>query len=266
MPEGDTIFRAARRLSQVLAGQPLVRFELPMQVGDAHHASGATRVVSVEAAGKYLVVRFDGDRVLITHMKMTGSWHVYARGEKWRRSPSRARAVLETPRHVAICFDAPVVRLVSEARAARVLASLGPDLLAPSPDLAAAARKLREAPRMTIAEAILSQRLVAGIGNEIKSEALFLARVDPRARVRDLDDATLLRVLTEAERILRINVSPTMRGPRRSRGGKTPTWAYGRAGEPCLVCRTPIARIYQGPLGSRRSTYFCPSCVTERAS
>lgn len=263
MPEGDTIFRAARRLSRVLAGQPLVRFDLPTHAGEA---PAATRVVAVDAVGKYLVVRFDGDHVLVTHMKMTGSWHVYARGERWRKSPHRARAVLETARHVAICFDAPVVRLLSAARAARLLASLGPDLLAPSPDHAEAARRLRGAPRLTIAEALLSQGLVAGIGNEIKSEALFIARIDPRAHVRDLSDGDLTRVLAEAERILRINVSPNARGPRRSRGGRTPTWAYGRAGEPCLVCRTPIARVYQGPLGARRSTYFCPACVAERAS
>jgi endonuclease-8 len=188
---------------------------------------------------------------------------VYARGERWRKSPSRARAILETARHVAICFEAPIVRLMTAAQATRALASLGPDLLAPSPDLALAARNLRSAPHVTIAEALLSQHLVAGIGNEIKSEALFVARVDPRAKVAALGDVAIARVLTEAQRILRINVAPTMRGPRRSRGGKSPTWAYGRAGAPCLVCKTPIARIYQGPLGARRSTYFCPTCVGE---
>ncbi len=263
MPEGDTIFRAARRLSQVLAGQALVRFELPTHAGRDADTSAAARVVAVESVGKYLVVRFDDERVLLTHMKMTGSWHVYARGERWRKSPSRARAVLETARHVAICFDAPVVRLVSATQAKRALASLGPDLLAASPELAQAAaiENLRGAPALSIAEALLSQRLVAGIGNEIKSEALFIARVDPRTKVRDLPDAALARVLAESVRILRINVTPGKRGPRRSRGGKSPTWAYGRAGEPCLVCKKPIARIYQGPLGARRSTYFCPFCV-----
>jgi len=258
MPEGDTIFRAARRLSHVLAGQALIGFDLPTHAG---RTTAPARVDAVEAVGKYLLVRFDDARVLVTHMKMTGSWHIYRRGERWRGGRAQPRAVLETARHVAICFDAPVVRLMTAAQAKRTLATLGPDLLAPTPDLALAAENLRGAPHLTIAEALLSQSLVAGIGNEIKSEALFAAKVDPRAKVKDVPADALARVLGEAARILRINVAPSMRGPRRSRSGASPTWAYGRAGEPCLVCKTPIARIYQGPLGARRSTYFCPACV-----
>jgi endonuclease VIII len=262
VPEGDTIFRAARRLSQVLAGEALLRFEMPRSSAPP---TTTPRVLSVDAVGKYLVVRFDDERTLVTHMKMNGSWHVYRRGERWRKSPSRALAILETARHVAICFDAPVVRLLSNAKVARALATLGPDLLSPAPDLAEAARRVRDAKELTIAEALLSQSLVAGIGNEIKSEALFLARLDPRARVRELPGDALARVLDEARKILLLNVAPTMRGPRRTRGGKTRAWVYGRAGEPCLVCATPIARIYQGPLGARRSTYFCPTCVAPPA-
>jgi endonuclease VIII len=262
MPEGDTIFRAARRLAHVLAGQPLVGFDLPMHAG---RTNAPARVLAVEAVGKYLLVRFDDQRVLVTHMKMTGSWRIFRRGQRWRGGRAQARAVLETAHYVAVCFDAPVVRLMTAAQATRALATLGPDLLAPEPDLALAVKNLRGAPLFTIAEALLAQSLVAGIGNEIKSEALFLAKIDPRAKVKDVSDAALERALVEAVRILRINVAPTMRGPRRSRGGASPTWAYGRAGEPCLVCKTPIARIYQGPFGARRSTYFCPTCVREAA-
>ena len=262
MPEGDTIFRAARRLSQVLAGQELVRFELPRS---AVAPTSTPRVLAVEAMGKYLVIRFDDERSLVTHMKMNGSWHVYARGEHWRKSASRALAILETARHVAICFDAPVVRLLPSARAARALSTLGPDLLSPTPDVTEAVRRIRDAKELTLAEALLSQSLVAGIGNEIKSEAMFLARLDPRARVCELSDADLRRVLEEARKILVLNVAPTMRGPRRTRGGKTRAWVYGRAGEACLVCASTIARIYQGPLGARRSTYFCPACVAASA-
>jgi endonuclease-8 len=241
-----------------------VRFTSP--VADGADLAGR-RIERVEAQGKYLLVRFENGRVLVTHMKMTGSWHIYKVGERWRRGPTRARAVIETDAYVAVCFDAPVVRLTSARGAQRELASLGPDILSDASHEALA--RMRAEPRpgfgaearspnlMPIGEAVLAQRLVAGIGNVYKSEALFCARVDPRTRVADLSDEALAKLLGEAQRLMRANLRP---GPRRTRGGREPTWVYGRLGLPCHACRTPIVRIYQGPLGARRATYFCPHC------
>jgi endonuclease-8 len=250
MPEGDTILRAARVLSRALEGRKVVRFDSP--VADGAGLAGET-VEKVEALGKYLLVRFGGGRVLTTHMKMTGSWHIYKVGERWRRGPSRARAVIETDAYVAVCFDAPVVRLTSARAAQRELHSLGPDILG---DAWRSAR-LRDEPRLPIGEALLAQRLVAGIGNVYKSEVLFVTRVDPRAKVGDLTDETLAKILSEAHRLMRANLGP---GRRRTRGGRESTWVYGRAGASCHVCTTTIERIHQGPLGARRSTYLCPKC------
>jgi endonuclease-8 len=254
MPEGDTILRAARVLARALEGHAVVRFTSP--VANGADLAGR-RIDAVEAVGKYLLVRFDDGRVLTTHMKMTGSWHIYRVGEPWRRGASLARAVIETDAYVAVCFHAPVVRLESARRAARALHGLGPDILAESADEAAILARLKAEPHLEIGEAVLAQRLVAGIGNVYKSEALFCARVDPRAKVGELPDAVLARIVGEARRLMRANLGP---GPRRTRGGREPTWVYGRLGAPCHVCTTKVARVYQGPLGARRSTYFCPKC------
>jgi endonuclease VIII len=254
MPEGDTILRAARVLHRALAGRAVVRFD--SHLVDGQDLAG-DRVAAVEARGKYLLVRFQGGRVLVTHMKMTGSWHIYRTGERWRRGATRARAVIETDAFVAVCFDAPVVRLQSARKAARDLLGLGPDILSDAWDAALAIARMRAEPRLSIGEALLAQRLVAGIGNVYKSEALYVARLDPRVAVADLTDDRLARVLAEARRLMRANLGP---GPRRTRGGRAPYWVYARGEAPCLTCATPIARIYQGPLGARRSTYFCPRC------
>jgi endonuclease-8 len=252
MPEGDTILRAARVLARALEGRTVARFASP--VADGADLAGR-RIEQVEARGKYLLVRFEGDRVLVTHMKMTGSWHIYKVGERWRRGPTRARAVIETDAFVAVCFDAPIVRLMSARGAQRDLAGLGPDILGDA--WRDAIQRLRAGARMEIGEAILAQHLILGIGNVYKSEALFSTRIDPRALVRDLSDEALAKLLGEANRLMRANLGP---GPRRTRGGRERVWVYDRSGLPCHACKTPIARIFQGPLGARRATYFCPSC------
>jgi endonuclease-8 len=257
MPEGDTILRAARALSRVLAGQTILRVSSPLP-GLSRTLLAGARVTTVDAVGKNLLVRFDDGRVLHTHLRMEGSWHVYRVGERWRRAASRARIVLETAAHVAVCFDAPIVRLVSAARARRDMAKIGPDLLAPDFDAGVALARLRAAPGLAVGDAILRQSLVAGVGNVCKSEVLFLARVDPRANVAELSDASLATILAEARRLLAINSAPNAGAMRRTRGGRHPLWVYRRKGEPCFRCRTPIQMVRQGP--TLRSTYFCPAC------
>ena len=213
------------------------------------------RVDAIEAQGKNLLIRFDGGLELRTHLRMNGSWHRYRPGERWRRPPGRARLVLEVDGSVAVCFDAPVVELF-ETRAETVhptLSRLGPDLLSPDFDAAEAHRRLRAPERAStsISAALLDQRALAGIGNIWRNETLFAERVDPVTPVRDLDDATLDRLIMTARRLLTesVRVAP----------GRASTKVYRRTGRPCPRCRTPIR---SGALAGDipRTTYWCPTC------
>ena len=256
MPEGDTLFRTAQGLRPYLVGRDVVaaRAQGPGPVPQVQRIIGK-RVDAVEAQGKNLLIRFDGGLELRTHLRMNGSWHRYRPGERWRRPPGRARLVLEVDGTVAVCFDAPVVELF-ETRAEIVhptLARLGPDLLSPDFDGAEAHRRLRapERAEVSISEALLDQRALAGIGNIWRNETLFAERVDPFVRVRDLDDATLERLIATARRLLTQSAGLAP--------GRAPTKVYRRAGRPCPRCGTPIR---SGPSYGEipRTTYWCPSC------
>ena len=215
----------------------------------------------MEAVGKNLLIRFDNGLELRTHMRMNGSWHRYRPGERWRRPPARAVLVLEVPGAVAVCFDAPVVELF-ETRAEPIhptIARLGPDLLSPDWDAAMedeAVRRLRDPARaaLAISTALLDQRALAGIGNIWRNETLFHERVDPWARVGDLDEATVRRLVATAGRLLRASVATP--------SGRSPMWVYGRAGRPCRRCGT-LVRSARQDAAIGRTTYWCPGCQTE---
>ena len=256
MPEGDTLFRTAQGLRPNLVGRDILaaRAQGPGPVPQVQRIVGK-RVDAVEAQGKNLLIRFDGGLEIRTHLRMNGSWHRYRPGERWRRPPGRARLVLEVDGTVAVCFDAPVVEL-SETRTEPLhpsLSRLGPDLLKPEFDVAEAHRRLRapERAEMSISAALLDQRALAGIGNIWRNETLFAERVDPWAPVRELDDATLDRLIATARRLLTqsAGVAP----------GRTSTKVYRRAGRPCPRCGTVIR---SAPLSGEvpRTTYWCPSC------
>lgn len=259
MPEGDTLWRTARSLHAALARQVLVGLEspLPAVVAAARRLGVVGRTIAaVEAHGKHLLVRFQGGAALHTHLGMRGSWRIV------RRAPfpsPRGRVVLLTSDVAAACALAPVVELLSPAELARhpALARLGPDLLAPGFDPAAARRRLRERGELPVGVALLDQTALAGIGNVYKSEVLFLGRVSPFARVRDLDDATLDRLVATAGELLRRNLGA---GQRRTTSPLAPgrLWVYRRSGQPCRRCGARIERRVQGE--QARSTYFCPAC------
>jgi endonuclease-8 len=262
MPEGDTIWRTARTLEAVLAGKTVTAFASPVPAVEA--ASRRLGVVGsviehVEARGKHLLVRFARGAVLHTHQGMRGSWHVYRTGSAWRRPVRRARAVVETADVVAVCFQSPVVEMLSPGEAAShpALTRLGPDLLEEGFAPATARERLRSRGEIEIGVALMDQTALAGIGNVYKSEALFLGGVSPFARVGDLDDATLDHLVTVARDLMRRNLGGGI--------GRTTTtlslgrlWVYRRAGRPCRKCRSAIARAVQGD--QARSTYFCPTC------
>lgn len=271
MPEGDTIFRAARTLHRALAGQIVVRFEsvLPAlaRVDEDQPIAGRT-VEGVTSRGKHLLMRFSGGLTLRTHMRMSGSWHVYRPHERWRRPRAAMRVLVATSAFEAVGFDIPVAEFATDRSIRRQpdLRSIGPDLLGDAFDEAEAVARFRQRGDSSIADALLNQRIVAGAGNIYKSEVLFVCGVNPFAAVRALSDDDLRRIVARARTLLRVNVEHprggivTYRGYRRSRGSTAADglYVYGRAGRPCRRCGAPIEVAAQGP--NARLTYYCPVC------
>lgn len=254
MPEGDTIHRTAARLRPVLEHKTLARFEAPRLVGD-RPKPGET-VTRVEAVGKNLLVHFDSGLVLHTHMKMTGSWHIYRSGERWQKGAHLMRALLDVGDWIAVCFAAPVVQTYHEkALAPSPVAHLGPDLCDPAADIDLAIERLTSvaAPETTLADALLDQRIACGIGNVYKSEALWARRLSPFATVASIDVDTADKLLRTAAKQLRSNLETSSRTT--VAGGLA---VYGRSGQPCRACGTPVLMKQFG--AQPRSTYWCPAC------
>jgi endonuclease-8 len=255
VPEGDTIHSAARRVGAALVGKEIVSIETPQP----RHALdrwperlGGRAVRAVDARGKHLFIRFEGDLTLHSHLRMTGSWGVYRRGQRWRRSPRRAWLVIRTDDHEVVEFDGPVLELMTDSRTRfdRRLATLGPDLLAE--DFAErdfVQRVRRDDQTRAVGDALLDQRNLAGIGNMWKAEGCFIAGVDPWRRLSAASDDELVSVV-RAVRPLMIDSAAGRRPPRR--------WVYDRAGLPCRRCDTPIRARGQGD--DNRTTYWCPAC------
>jgi endonuclease-8 len=256
MPEGDTIHHAARRVGAALVGHEIVSIETPQQ----RHALdrwperlSGRGVRAVDARGKHLFLRFDGDLTLHSHLRMGGMWGVYRRGERWRRSAHRAWLVIRTPEHEVVQFDGPVLELMTDSRTRfdQRLAALGPDLLADDFDERRYLGRLREDdPTRPFGDALLDQRTLSGVGNIWRSEACFHARVLPQRRLREVSDEEAL----EAVRAIR----PLMREAAETRGYAERVSVYRRAGRPCSRCQT---RIESGRIGDdNRTAYWCPGC------
>jgi endonuclease-8 len=259
VPEGDTLAKAAARLRPALAGHRLTRFEAPRLRG--RPPAVGTGIEAVEARGKHLLVHFEGGLTLRTHLRMSGSWHLYRERERWQKPAYLARAVLGADSGwVAVCFQAPVVETFSRAGPEpTALAELGPDLcLAASLEDAVleevVARSVRLGdPDATLGEALLDQRIAAGIGNVYKSEACFACGLDPTVPLREVTVEDRRRVWATAARQLQSNLGQAER--RTHAAGLA---VYGRRGQPCHRCGTPVAMARHGDLA--RSTYWCPRC------
>ena len=213
MPEGDTLFQAAGTLQRALGGGMVTRFEsvFPALNRIDEDAPLAGRLVeSVTAAGKHLLMRFTGQLVLRTHMRMSGSWHIYLPGEPWQRPARDMRIVVATGSFVAVAFNVQVAEFLQGKQLERQpeLRAMGPDLLGPSFDPPAAIARLRSEGGATIESALLNQRVVAGIGNVYRSEVLFTCGVNPFRLVSALDDATLTSLLETARRLMKANTAP----------------------------------------------------------
>ena len=272
MPEGDTIHRAADTLQRAIGGQVVTRFESVLAKLNRVDADAPLRgrtIERVEARGKHLLIWFSGDLVLRTHMRMNGSWHIYRPGEPWQRPHRDMRIVIETATMHAIAFSVPVAELItSRALQQSPVEHLGPDPLSERFSHDAAVQRLEARADLDIAEALLDQTAIAGIGNVYKSEVLFGARVNPFAKVAELTREQLTEIVAVAVRFMRANVGAaatggivTYGGMRRTTNRADPSarlWVYGRGGQPCRRCGTPISRQKQGPFA--RSTYWCPRC------
>lgn len=268
MPEGDTIFRTATTLRRWLAGREVTSAHGRVRGLPVERIVGR-RVDAVEAHGKHLLMRFAGGAVLHTHMRMTGSWHVYPTGEPWGRPERQARMVLEAGGRLAVCFNAPVVELLTERQAERhpALRHLGPDALVadgltPVVILGRVAQRARAAP--TAGELLLDQQVVAGIGNVYRCESLFLCGIHPAMPVASLTDVVVLELVLTAARLMHANAASNAdAGPgsafaRSLDGPPGRSWVYRRSGRPCRRCGTTVRSAPQG--FQARQVYWCPSC------
>jgi len=261
MSEGPNVVQWARMLQQ-LVGQPLRAVELP----EEHHEQAETlvgqHVTAVDTHGKHLLVRLSDGRTLHCHGMIDGYWHVGAAGAPPPEPEDAVRVRLSTAAHEALFLNGPVAELLSgdELASHRGLSSLGPDVMGPEFDRDEAWRRVRAA-NVEIAEAIVDQKVVAGIGNIYKAEGLFLAGIHPRRRapqvsrekIEALWDAVIPLMWEEAD-----GPGPwTTLPPELSDTGER-HWAYGRSGRPCLRCGTRIRFIRQGRY--RHATFFCPTC------
>ena len=272
MPEGDTVHKVASVLARDLEGRALSRVYLR---GDnrANRLQGKD-VQKVEALGKHLLVTV-GEWTIRVHLGMRGSWHRYAPGESWKRSPRSAAVVLENRERALVCFQASQVELIAGQRRRwhPQLGRLGPDLLGEKPDWDAIMARLRRVDRRPIGEILLDQRVATGIGNVYKSELAFLgplegdafrpARgVSPWKSGQLVADEVWLGLYRRARLQLQANLGGWRRTTTRDRRVSAPRgsrlWVYGRGGEPCFLCETPIESKHQGL--NNRATFWCPSC------
>lgn len=255
MPEGDTVFRTARRLDEALAGADVTRFDLRVPQAATADLTGR-RVHGVASRGKHLLMRI-GDLTLHSHLRMDGAWFVYRPGERWRHPAFKVRAIVGTADREAVGVDIAEIELVATRDEAALVGYLGPDPLADDWDAAEAMRRLGADAR-SIHVALLDQRNVAGFGNEYAAELLFLRGILPTTPTADVDVAALIDLGVRTIRANRDRVDRTFTGI--NRPGQT-TWVYGRAGRPCRRCGTLIRKGSQGADPTReRVTFWCPNC------
>jgi endonuclease-8 len=277
MPEGDTIYRAARALNRALGGKIVTGFETALaplaRVNDDSPIAGRT-IEKVEARGKWCLIHFSGDLILVTHMLMSGSWHIYHTGERWRMGRSHMRVVIRTADFEAIAFNVPIAEFHTARSLERYtqIPKLGPDVLSEEFTVESGAKRLAEYaaanPHVEIAVALLNQRVLAGLGNVYKSEVAFAAGVNPFRAVSTITSREMETMVEFAQRYMQANVLDgsgdgivTYFGNRRTTGNSNRDdrlWVYGRQGEECRRCGAAIMMRKQGE--QARSTYWCPQC------
>ncbi|WP_194421637.1 Fpg/Nei family DNA glycosylase [Microbacterium abyssi] len=255
MPEGDTVFRTARRLDEALAGHEVTRFDLRVPQAATADLTGAM-IHGCTARGKHLLLRI-GEHTLHSHLRMDGAWHLYRRGEKWRHPAFKVRAIVGTTDREAVGVDIADIELIPTRDEEQLVGYLGPDPLSGDWDAARAADRL-SADTRSIHVALLDQRNVAGFGNEYAAELLFLRGILPTTPAAEVDTTALVELGARTIRANRERTDRTFTGV--NLPGRT-TWVYGRANRPCRRCGTLIRRGQQGADPTReRVTFWCPNC------
>jgi endonuclease-8 len=257
MPEGDTVYRTARALDEVLTGRVLDRCDIRVPAYATVDLTGE-RVESVVSIGKHLLHRI-GEFTIHSHLKMEGSWEIYLGGARWRNPAWQARAILGVPGVTTVGFLLGELEVVPRERESEIVGYLGPDILGPDWDPAIAVANLGADPTRAIGLAVLDQRVITGLGNVYRNELCFLRGVLPTRPVGEVADLPGLvdlahrLILTNRDRVERVTTGDLRRGRR--------TWVHGREHQPCLRCGTPIR---QGALGdtelTERQTFYCPVC------
>jgi endonuclease-8 len=274
MPEGDTIFRTARALGRALGGKPITGFRSTYprltRYNDDSPLAGQL-VVKVESRGKWLLIEFSGGGILATHMLMNGSWHIYRPGQRWQQPRANMRIVLETGDYIAVGFRVPVAEMHTpeSLRRERRIPNADSDVLSSAFDGQEAIQRLLRHGDEAIADVLLRQDVLAGVGNVFKSEVCFVTGVHPYCKVAWLSSDELRGLIAAAQKLLGQNVledsgntivtfgGRTRRTTHESKPGAS-LWVYGRAGEPCRRCGERIRRRIQGP--DARVTFWCPDC------
>lgn len=274
MPEGDTIFRTARALGRALAGRQITAFRSTYpkltRANDDAPLVGQL-VVRVEPRGKWLLMHFSGGGTLATHMLMNGSWHIYRHGERWQQPRANMRIVVENADYVAVGFRVPVAEMHTAQSLARNnrIPSLEIDVLSCEFNAAEAARRMLEHGGEDVADVLLQQDVLAGVGNVFKSEICFVTGIHPYCKVSALSRDQVQVLIAAARRLIAANVMEDSGDTIVTYGGRNrrtthtsdpgaSLWVYGRHGEPCRRCATPIRRRIQGP--DARVTFWCPAC------
>ena len=262
MPEGDTVYRAARKLDRALGGLVLTRtdFRVP-QLATVDLAGGT--VTGTTSRGKHLLTRIDAERqwTLHTHLKMEGTWQVYRAGQRWQRPAHTARVVLGTEPRTAVGFSLGIVELVPREAEADVVGHLGPDLLGPDWDPEEAVRRLAAEPERPVTDALLDQRNLAGIGTMYAAELCFLFGLHPETPVGRVPD--LQRLVRRAHQLLDANKERALQTTTGDLRPRERLYAHRRDRSPCRRCGTPIAVTMRGPADRQRAAYWCPSCQPE---
>jgi endonuclease-8 len=277
MPEGDTIYRAARALQKAIGGKMVTAFETGLaklaRVDDDTPLAGRV-VEKVESRGKWCLIYFSGDLILVTHMLMNGNWHLYRTGERWQMPRARMRVVIRTAEWEAVGFNVPVAEFYTARSLARSnqVPKLGPDILSESfsveNGLARLAAYARDNPDEEIAVALLNQQVLAGLGNVYKSEVAFAAGVSPFRAMCTITPREMELMVDAAQRYMKANVVDgkgdgivTYSGNRRTTRAmdrEERLWVYRRQGQECRRCGAVVMMRKQGT--QARSTYWCPDC------
>ncbi|HEV7656953.1 MAG TPA: DNA-formamidopyrimidine glycosylase family protein [Mycobacteriales bacterium] len=260
MPEGDTVWLAAKRMHDALAGRPLLRSDFRVPKLATADITGRT-VTEVLARGKHMLTRLDDGLTLHTHFLMDGTWHLVRPGARWHGGPAyQVRLVLANADWEAVGYRLHDIALVRTDEEDQLVGHLGPDVLGPDWDPAEAARRIAANPDRPIGEVIMDQRVLAGVGNLYKAETLFLTGTHPWTPSGKTDPAKLVATAYRLMRANRDHPEQTTTGSMR-RGEQH--WVFGRARRPCLRCGTPIEIAELRPADhpeQGRLTYWCPRC------